>query len=564
MKRIFTLILLAIILIPEFLTAQSQISGKSAPVSLNIRKKKLPPILEISNILFTDVNSNNCIDGLEKCSISFTISNSGTGPAVNMQLKVENIPMIQGLIFNKQTTLSTISPGAKLDVKVPVEGAIGLISGTASIRISFDEQLGFPPDPIDLKIETREFQRPEVKVVDSQILTDNGTVTLGRQVQLQVLVQNTGQGVAENVEVRFVLPPQNVFPNGDERFPIGTLNPGESKNISFEFLPNKIYSGSTIPIKIQVSEKWGTYSQNKEVTASVGSRTSGSAIVISGNNQVSNVAITEGSLSSEVDKNVPLNSNKNTHRYALIIGNEDYTTYQSGIGTESNVAFAVADARSFARYAENTLGIPKENIVMIENALSSVMRREIEKLWKMIQYENGQAEAFVFYAGHGFPDEANNQSYLVPVDITGTNVTDGISLTRLYADLTRFPSKRVTVFLDACFSGGGRDAGLLAARAVRIKPKTEPVTGNLVVFSASTGEQSALPYRDKKHGMFTYFLLKAIQDSKGNINYRQLYDQVKREVELSAIKINGKDQNPDLIYSNDVNGIWEGWKLIIE
>lgn len=563
MKNLYiTLFLNAILLIPNWVTAQTQIKAKSAPVSLNIRKKKLPPVLEVTDIKFTDANNNNCIDGLEKCNINFTIVNSGTGPAVNMQMKVENIPLIQGLEFNKLTTLNTISPGAKLEVKIPVEGTLSLSNGVASIRITFDEQLGFPPDPVELKIDTRKFLLPEVKVVDSKFITDNGTVTLGKSVQLQILVQNIGQGIAENVQVKFVLPTQNVFPNSDELFPIGTLKPGESRNISFEFLPNKIYTSSTIPVNIGITEKWGKYAQNKEVITNIGSQTIGSAIIIAGNSPLTSITIAEASLSADVDKNIPVTDMKRPHAYALIIGNEDYTKYQPGLSTESNVLFALNDARTFARYTENTLGISKRNIFLLENAIGSEMNREIERLAKLIEIENGQAEIFVFYAGHGFPDETTHQSYIMPVDISGANVTSAISLGGLYGKLTRFPAKQVTIFLDACFSGAGREAGLLAARSVRIKPNEELVSGNLIVFSASRGDQMALPYREKQHGLFTYFLLKSIQESKGNITCNELFEKVKNEVTLSAVRELGKEQNPSVIFSPQVLDIWGNWNLL--
>ena len=562
MKPIFYLFLISFLVIPNWISAQTQIKAKSDPVSLNIRKKKLPPILEVSNIRFTDANNNNCIDGMEKCSINFTIANSGTGPAVNMVMKVENAPTIQGLVFTKQTTLSTINPGSKLDVMIPVEGTISLATGAVSFHIAFDEPLGFPPDPVDLKIDTREFQKPEVKVVDSKILTDNGTVALGKPVQLQILVQNTGQGIAENVQVKFELPSQNVYPNTDEQFPIGTLNPGDSRNISFEFLPNKIYTGTSIPVKINITEKWGKYSQNKEVTATVGSRATGASIVIAGNNSPSSVVITEASLSADVDKNIPETGLIRPHAYALIIGNEDYTKYQPGLSSESNVLFALNDARTFARYAENTLGISKRNIFLLENAIGSEMNREIERLAKLIEIEGGQAEVFVFYAGHGFPDETTHQSYIMPVDISGANVTSAISLGSLYSKLTRSPAKQVTVFLDACFSGAGREAGLLAARTVRIKPNEEQVSGNLVVFSASRGDQMALPYREKQHGLFTYFLLKTLQETKGNITCNELFEKVKSEVTLSAVRELGKEQNPSVIFSPQVVDKWGNWNLL--
>ena len=52
-------------------------------------------------------------------------------------------------------------------------------------------------------------------------------------------------------------------------------------------------------------------------------------------------------------------------------------------------------------------------------------------------------------------------------------------------------------------TGGSRNLGLLASRGIKIKPKEESLSGNMVVFSASQEDQSALPYHDEKHGVFT-------------------------------------------------------------
>ena len=189
------------------------------------------------------------------------------------------------------------------------------------------------------------------------------------------------------------------------------------------------------------------------------------------------------------------------------------------------------------------------------------MKREIQKLVKLIQYSEGNAEVIFYYAGHGFPDDKSNEADLVPVDIGSSTLTEGISLKKLYTDLTEFPSKKVTVFLDACFSGGGRNAGLLAARGIKIKPKSESAKGNLVVFSASTGEQSSLPNKDKQHGMFSYYLMKKLQETKGDVTYAALAEYIKKEVQLNSVLINGKDQNPDLLISPDLAQIWQQLKL---
>jgi uncharacterized caspase-like protein len=187
------------------------------------------------------------------------------------------------------------------------------------------------------------------------------------------------------------------------------------------------------------------------------------------------------------------------------------------------------------------------------------MKREIEKLSKLALYSNGEAELYFYFAGHGFPDEKTHKSYIMPVDISGVDVVSGIELSYLYKKLTENPIKRGTVFLDACFSGGGRNQGLLTARGVKIVPKENIITGNLVVFSASSGQQNSLSYKDKQHGMFTYFLLKKLQESKGNISYGELSDYIKDQVQLNSVKINSKDQNPQTLISPVVENEWRNW-----
>ncbi|MEA3316626.1 MAG: caspase family protein, partial [Bacteroidota bacterium] len=264
---------------------------------------------------------------------------------------------------------------------------------------------------------------------------------------------------------------------------------------------------------------------------------------------------------SDVDLNIPITKKMNTNIYALIIGNEDYTKYQTDLNSESNVDFANSDAIVFSKYLEQTIGIPRDNIVLLTDAIGSEMKREIEKLSKLAKYSNGKAELIFYYAGHGFPDEKTKESYIMPVDIGGANVRDGIKLIDLYNKLTEFPTQKVSVFIDACFSGGARNQGLLAARSVKIKPKKNQIKGNIVIFSASSGEQSSLPYKEKQHGMFTYYLLKNLQKTKGNISYKELAKNIIDDVQFNAIKINGKDQNPKVLYSPTIVSEWGNWKL---
>ena len=142
-----------------------------------------------------------------------------------------------------------------------------------------------------------------------------------------------------------------------------------------------------------------------------------------------------------------------------------------------------------------------------------------------------------------------------------TNLQSAVRLSEVYTRFGETGAKSITVFLDACFSGGGRSQGLLAARGVRIKPKAEDAKGNMVVFSATSGMQVALPYREQKHGMFTYFLLKNMQETRGNFTFGQLADYLKQNVGIESLRTNSKSQDPEVLASPSVENSWRKWSF---
>ena len=264
---------------------------------------------------------------------------------------------------------------------------------------------------------------------------------------------------------------------------------------------------------------------------------------------------------SDVDKNIPSASAKRQYLFALIIGNEDYSSFQTGLSSEVNVAYAQNDARIFKEYAILTLGAPEENTILLLNARAIEMNRAIIKMNLFAKNAGGKAEIIVYYAGHGFPDEMTKEPYLMPVDVSGSDLQFAVKLNDLYKKMTEFPTQKVTIFLDACFSGGGRGAGLVAARGVKIKPKEAEMNGSLAVFTSSSGDQSSLSFKDQQHGMFTYFLLKKLQETKGKVSYKELADYLSEQVALNSIRVNDKEQNPQIKLSPDAQSVWEMWNM---
>jgi len=118
-------------------------------------------------------------------------------------------------------------------------------------------------------------------------------------------------------------------------------------------------------------------------------------------------------------------------------------------------------------------------------------------------------------------------------------------LDKMYADLGSTNAASVTYFIDACFSGANRSGDMMEQnRGVAIKSKGGQLQGNSVVFSAAQGDETAYVYQDKSHGMFTYFLLKKLQDTKGNVSYGELSDFINEKVTRMSLVENSKSQTP--------------------
>lgn len=102
---------------------------------------------------------------------------------------------------------------------------------------------------------------------------------------------------------------------------------------------------------------------------------------------------------------------------------------------------------------------------------------------------------------------------------------------------------------------------LMSARSVAIAVDDNEVEGNIVIFSAATNDQSALAYDEQKHGMFTYYLLKKLKESRGDINLQELSDYIKDNVTLQARLKNHKDQTPTVIPGVSMGEKWKHIKL---
>ena len=259
---------------------------------------------------------------------------------------------------------------------------------------------------------------------------------------------------------------------------------------------------------------------------------------------------------SDVDKDIPANrTDPDTECFAFIIANENYP--------QAPVPYALNDGRAFKVYCQQTLGLPPEHIRMWEDATFGTLIAAVQQMKDIAQAYDGKARFIFYYAGHGVPDDRGTSAYLLPIDGNSAEVNaTGYSLTRLYRELGEMPAQNITVFLDACFSGAKREGEMLTtARGVAIKVQEEAPRGNVVVFSAATGDETAHQYTSKGHGLFTYFLLKGLKQSRGNITLGDLSEYVTKQVKRQSVVVNYKKQTPTVVPAEAVQASWSSIRL---
>lgn len=257
-------------------------------------------------------------------------------------------------------------------------------------------------------------------------------------------------------------------------------------------------------------------------------------------------------ITSKVDKNIPSSGVDNKRTFAVIIGNENY---QRGI---AEVPFALHDAEIFAKYCNKTLGLPDKNIRSYQNATFGDLLAAVRDISNIATAYDGDVDIIFYYAGHGIPDEKTREAYLLPVDADGTALEVCYPLKRLYDELGNLEARSVTVFLDACFSGATRGEEMLAqARGVMVRPQRAKPVGNMVIFSATNGDQAAFPYKENGHGLFTYYLLEKLQETSGDISLGELSDYVSEQVSKQSLVVNRKSQTPTVNVSAGMLDQWQ-------
>ncbi len=243
---------------------------------------------------------------------------------------------------------------------------------------------------------------------------------------------------------------------------------------------------------------------------------------------------------------------RNADAVAVVIGVQDYDHRDV-----PDVEFAINDAEAVRRVLVQTLGYLESRVLLRTNNQASIGRmKPLFRQELRSRVIPGRSDVFVYFSGHGAPNADTKEGYLIPWDYDpqyAPSSDSAYSLRELYSDLSGLPARSVTVMLEACFSGQS-DSGELTKDASPLMIVIDNPLGllsNSVIITASGANEIATWYRESRHGLTTYFWLRAMRgeagDAEGRITSNQLQQYLRERVPPVAQQLRGRNQTPTVI-----------------
>lgn len=365
---------------------------------------------------------------------------------------------------------------------------------------------------------------------------ENGDLILqgGEAVTLKVTARNEGSALAASVEAVLSGEPALTACLGGGK-PLGAILPGEEASVEFVCRLPKEVPSETAALRVEL------------FTGAQRAKAAGKVIKVGMSPEAE--AVEEVVSEIGVD-DIPPRSKTGAApgNVAVVVGLGRYR--------EKNipaVKYATRDAEVMARYLQNVGGVAADDMKIItdDGATRSDIEAYVED-WLPRRVKPGST-VFFYYAGHGAPDPAGKEAFIVPFEGHPDFPSKLYPLNRLYAALAKLPAKAVIVMLDSCFSGAkGRGVSQEGARPLVALQETGGLDPKLAVLTGASGAQVASDFDKEEHGLFTYYLLKGMRgdadgDRDGTITLGELYPFVRGKVSERASRELNRDQTPALI-----------------
>jgi len=506
------------------------ISEKSFKINLVAKAPKapegLPPILSISEISF----SKPMLYAAEAAELTVTLKNSGPGDANDVYLELYSDT--EDLSYESKQLLPVIpKKEGTYTVSIPIEGGNTLSEGKASLDVLVVE----PHFRVKIKgkrliIPTKGFRTPKLilarfAAIESESSARNQQIDINEVIDIKIAIQNVGDGPAKDVKIDLMNNQAGVMFLGRgegqylsrEKAYFNLIEGGNYQVLNYRFFVNSDFQEESLEFFIKAAEVSGLhgFTQSKQVKINTDLQPEGYIRHVATEGGTTGVIIKDvPEFQVDVDIQIPKTAMHNPDAVAVVIGNRNYQ--HKDIPT---VKYARHDADIMKQYLMKTLGFKEGNIILETDATKA----RFETLFGIRgdhygilndYVKPGKSDVFIYYSGHGAPDINKMKAYFVPADCDPAKISlNGYALDLFYKNITKMNAKTITVVLDSCFSGGTNSGATLikSASPALLKIDTSiAAKENAIVLTSSEGDQISSWFDDKRHGLYTYFFLKAI------------------------------------------------------
>ena len=238
-------------------------------------------------------------------------------------------------------------------------------------------------------------------------------------------------------------------------------------------------------------------------------------------------------------------------RRALLIGVNDYLDEAIG-----NLRYCVNDVVEFDKIISDELRGNFSSQLLhseMDSAKSKPNRNNIMSLTKLLANNTDSNDSILFYfAGHGWEESGVN--YLLPADSCQNILYESaITLGWVIETLTTSPARKKFMIIDACQSGSviGRSKSIPMSRSFYDEIFSE--AEGFAKLTSCKMEQVSYEYPEKKHGVFSYYLLEGLKGAADNdgdciITVPDAYSYTCKKLRAWSIA-NRCEQNPTLYYN---------------
>ena len=352
------------------------------------------------------------------------------------------------------------------------------------------------------------------------VLDDNSNLIFegGERIRVRVDVVNTGAQDLQNVTANLSGSAQVLAQFPSTTLSAGRLSPGQSRSLEFV---------ATLPQTVQ--------QQKAELNVTVFDPAAGAPPA-----QALSLSIQPtGTNTDDVDQ-VPAMSVgfKRPHTYLISIGIGSYRDVQGGARK-----YAASDAELLTTYFQSLGGLPASNVRLLQDW--KALKPDIDEAlldW-LPGHMNKDAVVIVYFAGLATV-APNGDVYLVPYDGNTASASRSYPLKDLDAALGRLKAKQTLFFFDGTLTRLGTDS-----RSKTVVPQWNPSGSSTVHLVAMNGVGKAVEDEGHRHGLFTYYLLRALRGESdvnrdGEVTLGETIAYVGQKVSWASRTQYGQEQRP--------------------